>query len=198
LDTRALNICVYCGSALGADPAFVSAAEALGRALGAGGHRLVYGGGDNGLMGRVAHATLEAGGQVVGIIPEFLRKRESLIEAAQEVVVVDDMHTRKRMMFERADAFIALPGGVGTLEELVEQLTWAQLGRHTKPIVIADIDGFWRPLLTLLAHMRLNGFIRPEYELRYLVAEKIEDCLPMIRQAISRVGGASPDLDPRL
>ena len=168
-----LNICVYCGSSLGRDARFVTAAETLGRMIGERGMGLVYGGGDNGLMGRVARAALAAGGHVTGIIPQFLEKREHMLLQAQDLVVVPDMHSRKRLMFERADAFVALPGGVGTLEELVEQLTWVQLGRHTKPVVIADIGGFWRPLLSLLAHMRDNGFIRAEYELRYLVAERI-------------------------
>ncbi|MDE2364436.1 MAG: TIGR00730 family Rossman fold protein [Hyphomicrobiales bacterium] len=195
------NICVYCGSAPGSDPAFVAAAEELGRRIGDAGLGLVYGGGDNGLMGLVARATIAAGGRVVGIIPDFLKKRENPLAEAQELVVVPDMHTRKRLMFERADAFVALPGGIGTLEELVEQLTWVQLGRHTKPVVIADIGGFWRPLLSLFAHMRDSGFIRPEFELRYLVAERVEDVLPMIETTIARqkkTGGRVETIDPRL
>ncbi|MFO1136609.1 MAG: TIGR00730 family Rossman fold protein [Rhodoblastus sp.] len=196
-----LNICVYCGSANGTQPHFVKAAEDLGSRIGAAGHGLVYGGGDNGLMGKVARATLAAGGRVVGIIPDFLKNRESMLHEAQELVVVPDMHTRKRMMFERADAFVALPGGVGTLEELVEQLTWVQLGRHTKPVVIADIGGFWRPLLSLFAHMRGSGFIRQEFELRYLVAERTADILPMIESVLARqdqVGARVETIDPRL
>ena len=195
------NICVYCGSANGTDAAFVAAAEELGHRIGAAGCGLVYGGGDNGLMGVVARATIAGGGHVTGIIPDFLKKRENPLAEAQELVVVPDMHTRKRIMFERADAFVALPGGVGTLEELVEQLTWVQLGRHTKPVVIADIGGFWRPLLSLFAHMRNSGFIRPEFELRYLVAEKIADVLPMIATALARQdksGGRVETIDPRL
>lgn len=196
-----LNICVYCGSANGTEPHFVKAAEEMGERIAAAGHGLVYGGGDNGLMGRVARATLASGGRVVGIIPDFLKRRESMLHEAQELVVVPDMHTRKRMMFERADAFVALPGGVGTLEELVEQLTWVQLGRHTKPVVIADIGGFWRPLLSLFAHMRASGFIRQEFELRYLVAERVADVLPMIESALARqdrAGGRVETIDPRL
>ena len=196
-----MNICVYCGSANGTEPHFVKAAEELGSRIGAAGHGLVYGGGDNGLMGKVARATLAAGGRVVGIIPDFLKNRESMLHEAQELVVVPDMHTRKRMMFERADAFVALPGGVGTLEELVEQLTWVQLGRHTKPVVIADIGGFWRPLLSLFAHMRNSGFIRQEFELRYLVAERVADILPMIESVLARqdqVGVRVETIDPRL
>jgi len=146
----------------------------------------VFGGGGDGLMGRVARAALAAGGRVTGIIPKFLLRREHALVGAQEFVVVDSMHERKQLMFERADAFVALPGGVGTLEELVEQLTWAQLQRHRKPVLLADIDGFWRPLLALFAHMRNLGFIREEFEVRYLVAEKIEDALPMLNAAARR------------
>jgi uncharacterized protein (TIGR00730 family) len=194
------RICVYCGSSNGVASGFVEAAEELGWQIGRSGRQLVYGGGDNGLMGAVARATLASGGTVVGIIPEFLKHRENVTTHAHELVVVPDMHTRKRMMFERADAFVALPGGVGTLEELVEQLTWVQLGRHTKPVVLADIGGFWRPLLSLFAHMRESGFIRQEFELRYLVAEKIEDVLPMIDAAIARIekrGAQVEAIDPR-
>jgi uncharacterized protein (TIGR00730 family) len=180
------SICVYCGSAQGHDPAFGAAATALGSAMAEAGIALVYGGGDVGLMGTVARAVLDNGGRVTGIIPEFLKKRELMLADAQELIVVPDMHTRKRLMFERADAFVALPGGVGTLEELVEQLTWAQLGQHGKPILMADIGGFWKPLLVLIAHMREAGFVRPEFEVRYLVAETIGDVVPMLRQACAR------------
>jgi uncharacterized protein (TIGR00730 family) len=181
------NVCVYCGSSAGANARFVDAADALGRALAEADVGLVFGGGGGGLMGRLARATLAAGGRVTGIIPKFLVAREHALVGAQELVVVDSMHQRKQLMFDRADAFIALPGGVGTLEELVEQLTWAQLQRHRKPVLLADIDGFWRPLLALFAHMRNLGFIREEFEVRYLVAEKIEDALPMLRAAARRL-----------
>jgi uncharacterized protein (TIGR00730 family) len=180
------NVCVYCGSSAGTNPRFIEAAEALGRALAEAEVGLVFGGGGDGLMGRVARAALASGGRVTGIIPRFLMAREHALIDGQELVVVDGMHQRKQLMFERADAFIALPGGVGTLEELVEQLTWAQLQRHRKPILLADIDGFWRPLLALFAHMRNLGFIREQFEVRYIVAEKIEDALPMLRAAARR------------
>ena len=188
---RIRNICVYCGSSLGADPRFAAAADALGAAMAKAGIGLVFGGGEDGLMGRVAHAVMDHGGRVVGIIPTFLIRREHALKEAQELIVVADMHERKRLMFERADAFIALPGGVGTLEELVEQLTWVQLGRHQKPVLIADIAGFWRPLLDLTAHMRNLGFIREGFELNYLVAEKIEDALPMLEAAARRKRSAT-------
>jgi uncharacterized protein (TIGR00730 family) len=186
------NICVYCGSSLGADSRFTEAADALGAAMAKAGVGLVFGGGEDGLMGRLAHAVIDNGGRVTGIIPTFLVRREHALREAQELIVVDDMHQRKQMMFDRADAFIALPGGIGTLEELVEQLTWVQLARHEKPVLLADIGGFWRPLLSLIAHMNNLGFIREGFELRYLVAEKIEDALPMIEKAARKI------LTPRL
>jgi uncharacterized protein (TIGR00730 family) len=191
------NVCVYCGSADAVDPTYVAAAAQLGGLLARAGMRLVYGGGSNGLMGAVARSVLENGGSVTGIIPEFLKNRELMLKTAQDLVVVPDMHTRKRLMFERADAFIALPGGIGTLEELVEQLTWVQLERHTKPVLIADLGGFWKPLLSLFAHMRGHGFIRPELEVRYLVAERIDDIIPMLQTASERRPIAKARLDPR-
>jgi uncharacterized protein (TIGR00730 family) len=180
------NVCVYCGSSGGNDPRFADAAEALGRGLAAEGVGLVYGGGGEGLMGRLARATLAGGGHVTGVIPNFLIRKEHALSAAHEMIVVSDMHERKQTMFDRADAFIALPGGVGTLEELVEQMTWAQLNRHAKPILIANIGGFWRPLLALITHMHIEGFIREGFDMRYLVAERIEDALPMLRAAAER------------
>ncbi|MGJ0395712.1 MAG: TIGR00730 family Rossman fold protein [Methylocystis sp.] len=184
------NICVYCGSSIGVDPRHSAAARALGAELARAGIGLVYGGGAIGLMGVLAKATIAAGGVVTGIIPEFLDDREIPFAGATDLIVVKDMHTRKRLMFERSDAFVALPGGVGTLEELTEQLTWIQLGRHTKPLVIADIAGFWRPLLSLFAHMHNQEFIRADYDVRYLVAERVEDILPMIFAAVRH----SPDI----
>ena len=125
------------------------------------GIRLVYGGGSLGLMGAIATSVLDHGGLVTGIIPDFLTARENALTRVQEMIVTPDMHERKRLMFEHSDAFVALPGGIGTLEELVEQLTWQQLGRHSKPILIANIANFWEPLLGLLTHMRSTQFIRP-------------------------------------
>ena len=182
------TVCVYCGSGFGGDPAFRQAAEALGTALAAAGLDLVYGGGDVGLMGTVARAVLAGGGHVTGIIPDFLKSREHMLDGIQETVVVGDMHTRKRMMFERSDAFVALPGGIGTLEELVEQLTWAQLGRHRKPILLVEVAEFWKPLLTLFDHMRAHGFIRDGLELNYLVAEGAGAVVPMLQAASRRLG----------
>ena len=197
--TKLRSICVYCGSSDGTDPAMRAAAEALGRAMGEAGIALVYGGGDHGLMGTVARAVLAAGGSVTGIIPDFLRGKERMIdgkgedERRLEMIVVEDMHTRKRMMFEQADAFVALPGGIGTLEELVEQMTWVQLDRHTKPVVIADVAGFWAPLLELIAHMRRQGFIRAAADVSYQVAGAVEDIIPTIRAAMDRAARAGAD-----
>jgi uncharacterized protein (TIGR00730 family) len=172
------NICVYCGSGKGTNPAYAASARALGKALAKSGIGLVYGGGSLGLMGEVAMATLKAGGRVTGIIPMFLSNRERMLKDVTELIVTDDMHQRKMEMFKRSDAFVALPGGIGTLEELVEQLTWSQLGRHQKPIVLANIDGFWSPFLALLKHMGQESFIRPGLEVTFHVVERGQDILP--------------------
>jgi uncharacterized protein (TIGR00730 family) len=177
------NVCVYCGSGGGRNPVYGEAARTLGRTLAAEGLGLVYGGGSLGLMGEVAKSTLAHGGRVTGIIPAFLSAREKMLEDASELFVVDDMHQRKMLMFQKSDAFVALPGGVGTLEELVEQLTWSQLGQHTKPIVVANIGGFWSPFLDLLAHMRAEAFIREGLEVRFHVVESADDIVPAIRAA---------------
>ena len=195
------NVCVYCGSSQGAEPLYIEAAAKFGRILAAAHIGLVYGGGNTGLMGAIARSALANGGFVTGIIPQFLTDREVALEAAQNLIVVPDMHKRKQLMFEKADAFVALPGGVGTLEELVEQLTWVQLERHTKPVLLADVGGFWRPLLDLFAHMRAHRLIQPNFEVRYLVAEAVEDILPMLEAAAGRtalLGRSKTSVDPRL
>lgn len=190
------KICVYCGSSDGADPAFLAAGREFGRILAENDVGLVYGGGSLGLMGAVAHSVLAAGGHVTGIIPHFLKRREHMLESVQELVVVDDMHARKRLMFEKSDAFVALPGGIGTLEELVEQLTWVQLQRHDKPVLVADIGGFWGPLLALVDHMRQHAFIRPHTEPRFLVRDKVEEILPALREAQAERRGRRVALRP--
>ena len=199
IDTQTLSdiksVCVYCGSGFGDDPVFAETAATLGRLMAEGGIKLVYGGGNVGLMGTIAQSVLDHGGYVTGIIPDFLKSREKLLDDVQETIVVSDMHTRKRLMFEKADAFVALPGGIGTLEELVEQMTWAQLGRHTKPILMLNTKAFWKPLLTLFAHMRDQGFIRPGLELGYLVAERVDDVLPMLDAFARRVGVVRNDAE---
>ncbi len=199
--TEIRNICVYCGSSAGTEPALADAAEQLGRAMARDGIGLVYGGGNNGLMGVIARTVLNHGGHVTGIIPDFLQRRENMLDGTQEMVVVPDMHTRKRLMFERSDAFVALPGGIGTLEELVEQMTWVQLERHTKPVLIANINDFWRPLLGLFAHMRGFGFVRPDMEINYLVADEARDILPMIQESHRRTLATQAekrDINPKL
>jgi uncharacterized protein (TIGR00730 family) len=185
------GLCVYCGSNTGTDPAFVKTAQDFGRILAQNGIRLVYGGGSIGLMGAIAGSVIEHGGEVTGVIPEFLTVAERPQRLAQELIVTRDMHERKRLMFERADAFVALPGGLGTLEELVEQMTWAQLGRHRKPILVANVNGFWDPLLGLIAHMRTLALVPPPVRgVNLLVAERVEDILPKLREAARTVAAA--------
>jgi uncharacterized protein (TIGR00730 family) len=179
------TICVYCGSSPGNDPAFVEAARTFGKVLAQNRVRLVYGGGSLGLMGALATAVLDHGGEVTGVIPEFLMTRERKLTRAQEIIVTRDMHERKRVMFERADAFVALPGGIGTLEETIEQMTWAQLGHHNKPILLANIRRFWDPLLELFQHMNQYRFIHSLDLFNYLVTERVEDILPRLEAAIA-------------
>jgi uncharacterized protein (TIGR00730 family) len=180
---RIKSICVYCGSGPGTNPHFVEAARRFGQILATNRVRLVYGGGSIGLMGAVASAVREHGGEITGIIPQFLIEREHAFRDSQELIVTRDMHERKQTMFERSDAFVALPGGIGTLEEVVEMMTWAQLGRHEKPILLANIDGFWEPFRTLLAHMERLQFIRPGLTIHPLIADHVEDILPMLIKA---------------
>jgi uncharacterized protein (TIGR00730 family) len=190
------SICVYCGSGPGSNPAFVAAARAFGRILAENGIRLVYGGGSVGLMGELAKSVVDHSGTVTGIIPEFLTVREFMFQRAQEMIVTRDMHERKRLMFEHADAFVALPGGIGTLEELVEQMTWAQLGRHKKPILIVNIARFWDPLCVLLDHMKQSAFIREGLTINLLVADRVEDILPKLTEAAHAVAEAEKDMAP--
>jgi uncharacterized protein (TIGR00730 family) len=190
------TICVYCGSGPGTNPHFIEAAIAFGKVLAENGIRLVYGGGSIGLMGAVATSVLDHGGVVTGIIPDFLTTRENALKRVQEMIITPDMHERKRLMFERADAFVALPGGIGTLEELVEQLTWQQLGRHSKPVLLANIDAFWEPLLALIGHMRATEFIRPSLAVNILKAEHVEDILPRLRAAAARAPESTRELAP--
>src|ERR1700676_3727282 len=168
------SICVYCASGPGNTPTFMDAAKSFGRVLAENNIGLVYGGGSVGLMGALAEAVLDGGGRVTGVIPEFLVNREHMLLRVQERIVTRDMHERKRVMFERADAFVALPGGIGTLEEVVEQLTWAQLGRHKKPILVANIGNYWNPLLALIEHMRAVKFMPATPHLDLLVAKRVE------------------------
>ncbi|KQT88299.1 TIGR00730 family Rossman fold protein [Aurantimonas sp. Leaf443] len=180
------SVCVYCGSSAGRDPVYVESGRTLGHALAAGGMRLIYGGGTRGIMGAVSDGVIEGGGAVTGIIPRFLidmEATESELKRLDELVVTEDMHQRKHLMFERADAFVALPGGIGTLEELVEILTWSQLGRHAKPVVIASIGGFWEPLSALFEHMTAEGFLHTAHQVRPIVVDRVEDIVPSLQRS---------------
>jgi uncharacterized protein (TIGR00730 family) len=180
------SICVYCGSSPGHKPDYLNAAATLGTALGNAGIRLVYGGGTKGIMGAVADATLKAGGNVLGIIPKFLINREASahsLTSLSELIVTEDMHERKHALFENSDAFVALPGGIGTVEEIVEVMTWAQLGRHKKPMMFANIAGFWNPMLQLIDHMKAEGFIHTANLVNPLVVDNAQDIVPTILSA---------------
>lgn len=176
------NICVYCGTGPGRNPAYAQAARTLGRTMAQADIGLVYGGGGSGLMGEIARAALAHGGHVTGVIPEFLNKRVKILMEVQDLIVTQSMHERKQIMFEKSDAFVALPGGLGTLEELMEQLTWSQLGQNSKPIILADIDDFWTPLLSLFDHMRGEAFVRPGLEVELTPVKRADDIVPVIQE----------------
>jgi uncharacterized protein (TIGR00730 family) len=192
------TVCVYCGSGPGTNPHFMESARAFGKVLAESGIRLVYGGGSLGIMGAVASSVLDHGGMVTGIIPDFLKLRENALKRVQEMIVTPDMHERKRLMFEHSDAFVALPGGIGTLEELVEQLTWQQLGRHSKPVLLANIDGFWEPLFALLTHMRETQFIRQGLAVEILKADRVEDILPRLQAAAAVAPEGTSEMPPEV
>jgi uncharacterized protein (TIGR00730 family) len=183
--TKINNVCVYCGSSPGTNPRFLEAAGEFGKILAENRINLVYGGGSFGLMGALATSVLDNGGTVTGIIPESLVARERALTRVQEMVVTRDMHERKRLMFERADAFVALPGGIGTLEELVEQLTWAQLLHHRKPVVLCSIDSFWSPLLEIFERMKSSGFVYNAGILDDLICDDVEGVLPLIDRKLA-------------
>ena len=186
------RLCVYCGSSPGKNPLFMAAAKTLGTEMVRAGMGLVYGGGSIGLMGEVARAVLAAGGHVTGIIPEFLVTKERMLEGVNELIVTRSMHERKHLMFEKSTGFVALPGGIGTLEELAEITTWAQLNQHAKPVIIADIAGYWEPLLKLLDLMRAEGFIRAEAEVFLDVAKSVSEVIPLYRQRLTTARAKVP------
>lgn len=157
------RVCVFCGSSTGHDPRYAAAAAAMGRALVAADLELVYGGGAVGLMGIVADAAMQAGGRVTGVIPRDLFRREVRHEAITELHETNSMHERKALMYELSDAFVAMPGGIGTMEELFETLTWAQIGLHAKPVGVLDVNGFYQPLLGFLQQMVAGGFVKPRH-----------------------------------
>ncbi len=178
------TVTVFCGSSPGFDPIYVDAARAVGTAIGRAGMNLVYGGGHVGLMGTVADAAVAAGAHVTGVIPRALQAREAVNHNIAELVIVDTMHERKMMMADRADAFLALPGGPGTLEELTEQWTWAQLGNHTKPVGLLNIDGYFDPLLAFVGNMRDRGFTHPRYTDMLVVATEADEALARLRDYV--------------
>jgi uncharacterized protein (TIGR00730 family) len=184
------SVCVYCGSSPGRDETYAKAGHLLGRSIAKSGLRLIYGGGTKGIMGAVAEGALRAGGKVTGIIPRFLINREATetaLDRLDELVITDNMHERKHRMFEKSDAFVALPGGIGTVEEIVEIMTWGQLGHHRKPIVFGNVKGFWDPMLALLDHMSSEGFIHTAQRVKPLVVDDPEAIVAAIMVAGSSV-----------
>ncbi len=188
------SICVFCGARFGTDPAASEVARQLGALLAQRGIALVYGGGGVGLMGLVANAALDGGARVVGVIPRFLLEREAGHPELNETIVVETMHERKLQMFERSDAFVVLPGGIGTLEELFEVLSWRTLGLHSKPIVIVDQGGYWEPLAALLRSIVGRGFAEPGHLDHVAFVRDISEILPAI-EAMPRETGPRPRLD---
>ena len=168
------SLCLFCGSRPGADPAYVEAGRRLGSLMAERGIRLIYGGGNIGLMGVVAETVLAAGGEVTGIIPEFLMKYEVGDPGVTELIVVDDMHERKRRMFEMADDFVVLPGGLGTLDELIEVTTWKQLQLHAKPVVVIDVAGYWAPLKALIDGVIAGGFAHAAINELFTVVDGVD------------------------
>lgn len=176
------SVCVFCGSAENVDPAYLRSAAHLGRALAQARLTLIYGGGGVGLMGACARAAHEAGGRVLGLIPEFLVAPERALEIVEHVVV-ESMHDRKMRMFEQSDAFVALPGGIGTLEEIVEILSWRRLDLHSKPVVFYNREGFWQPLFDLFQHTVDAGLTPPEFMQAWIAVDRVEDIVPALQVA---------------
>lgn len=187
------SVCVYCGSSDAADPAFLEGAAAFGRALAAAGVRLVYGGGGVGLMGACAKAAHEAGGRVYGVIPEFLIAKERAYDEV-ETTVVTSMHERKMILFDEADAFVVMPGGIGTLEEIVELLSWQRLALHRKPVAFYSPNGFWDPLFALFEHTVKANLTPPEFMTAWQVFETIDPIIPALKAACEANKG--PDVHP--
>lgn len=195
------SICVYCGSNTGSDPQYREVAESLGQAMADAGVRLVYGGGSVGLMGILARSVLAHGGKVTGIIPQFLKDREVMLKDVSELLVTADMHERKRIMFERSEAFVALPGGIGTLEEVVEMMTWAQLEQHEKPILVANINGFWDPLIAQFQRMTDDKFLHKAFlgdhvDLPVRFCATCEEIIPTLQKAVARLPQRQLDAAP--
>jgi uncharacterized protein (TIGR00730 family) len=188
------SVCVFCGARFGNNPAARDLAARLGELLAHQKITLVYGGGGVGLMGVLANSVLNSGGQAVGVIPSFLLKREAGHPALTETVVVETMHQRKLQMFERADAFVVLPGGIGTLEEFFEVLSWRTLGLHNKPIAILDLDGYWAPLAALLKGVVEGGYAAPTHLDHVVLVDSLDKLLPALA-AMPRAPAAEKELD---
>lgn len=182
LSTRLSSVCVFCGSAYGHDPKWGEAARQLGKGIAMAGLTLVYGGSYSGLMGQVAESALSGGGRVEGIIPRHLLPNEDPFDCITELTVVEDMHSRKKLMFEKADAFCILPGGLGTLDETFEILTWKQLGLHDKPVLLINLDGYWTPWLVLLDQIVAQGFAQARIKQFYQVVDSVDAALGLLRQ----------------
>ena len=193
-EAPAFSLCVYLGSRAGNDPSFTQVAQAVGRWIGAHRGQLVYGGGNSGLMGVLAHSTKAAGGRVVGIIPQALVHKELANHDCHELHVVTSMHERKAMMAERSDAFLAIPGGIGTLEELFEVWTWRQLGYHDKPIGVLDAGGYYRQMLAFLQHSVAQGFMG-EWQMELV---RVDSQVPRLLAALVQEAGLSSDAKPPL
>ena len=178
------NVCVFCGSSPGTRPAFVEAATRLGEELARAGHGLVFGGGNAGLMGAVSDGVLAAGGHVTGVIPQALMDREVGRTDIDDLRVVADMHERKSLMYELADAFVTLPGGLGTFEEFFETATWSQLGFHTKPSIVLNVDGYYAPLRELLDHAVENGFVTAQNRALFTVVDSVEEVLAVLGEKL--------------
>lgn len=187
------SVCVFCGSSDAAAPALLSSAADLGRILAREQLTLIYGGGGVGLMGACAIAAHEAGGKVLGIIPHFLKERERRLDVV-DTVVVESMHERKMMMFERSDGFVVLPGGIGTLEEVVELLSWRRLDLHGKPVVFYNPDGFWEPLFNLFQHTVDQNLTPPSFMQSWVAVDRIEEIVPALRSGAPAGPDAAPDV----
>ena len=182
------SLCVYCGSRTGRNNHFKKIAKSFGEILAKSKIRLVYGGGNVGLMGVIANTVMKNGGQVTGIIPHHLDEEEGGWKEATDFFVVDNMHDRKRMMFDHSDAFVALPGSIGTLDETIEVITWKQLGLHNKPIIIVNMDNYWQPLITLIDNFIQEEFTSPETLDLFHVVDTVEDVIPLLKSL--------PEIDP--
>jgi hypothetical protein len=189
MKSKRFSICVYCGSRFGASPSFHRVAQVLGQTIASRGWRLIYGGGNVGLMGATADAALAAGGEVVGVIPERLMNREVGHRGLSELHVVQTMHERKRVMAEMADAFVALPGGIGTLEELFEVWTWRHLGYHDQPIGLLNVEGFYDPLLAFMSHTREAGFVDDLQQAMLTISADPAELLDRLGAEAARAGG---------